>query len=104
MLVMALQLLSNDVIAEDQAPRFMTPYKHSGATEQQKMAYSKGALESLIFGLYSRVDRSLSSYQHLVDCYKEEFESINMVSELPWVYGENLNESLAQRSLRVLNI
>ena len=92
---MALQLLSNDVIAEDQAPRFMTPYKHSGATEQQKMAYSKGALESLIFGLYSRVDRSLSSYQHLVDCYKEEFESINKFADLRWLFGENLNESLA---------
>ena len=55
--------------------------------------YSATPLEQ--FGLYSRVDRSLSSYQHLVDCYKEEFESINMASELPWVYGENLNESLA---------
>jgi hypothetical protein len=95
MLVIVLHLLSNDAIAEDQAPRFMTPYKHSGATEQQKLAHSKGVLESLIFGLYSRVDRNLPSYQHLVDCYKENFESINKFADLRWTFGDNLNKSLA---------
>ncbi len=93
--IILLHLLSNDAIAEAQVPRFMTPYKHSHATEQQKLAHSKGVLESLIFGLYSRVDRNLPSYQQLVDCYKEKFESINKFADLRWTFGDNLNESLA---------
>jgi hypothetical protein len=94
-LALAFKLFSTDVLAAVETPRFMSPYKHAGATDQQKMAYSKGVLESLVFGLYSRVDISLPGYQQLVDCYKEKFESINRFAELPWTLGDNINESLA---------
>jgi hypothetical protein len=95
LLIIGLELISNDIKADDETPRFMSPHRHSGATDQQNMAYGKGALESIVFGLYSQVDRSLPSYQELVDCYKENFELINRSAVLPWVLGENLKESLA---------
>jgi hypothetical protein len=94
-LIITFGIFSNDVMAADETPRFMSPYRLAGATDQQNMAYSKGVLESLVFGLYSRVDISLPWYQQLVDCYKEKFESINRNAGLPWLFGDNLNDSLA---------
>lgn len=94
-LVIAFKLFSNEVMAADDVPRFMSPYRLAAATDQQNMAYTKGVLESLVFGLYSRVDVSTPWYQLLVDCYKEKFESININAGFPWLLGDNLNDSLA---------
>ncbi len=92
---LALLLASNPAHAAGELPKFMTPVKHADAQGGERLAYSKAALETFAFILYSNGAGNTPDYKRLIDCYKSSFDAINMNAHIPWAFARNLEESMA---------
>ncbi|MEY4644742.1 MAG: hypothetical protein RLZZ596_1573 [Pseudomonadota bacterium] len=94
-LILALLPTLNQVQAEDRLPNFMTSGRHIDAQAGEKLAYTKGVLETIAFVLYSYGATSSPDYQRILDCYKERFRDIVMTAHMPWIFAKMLDKPLA---------
>jgi hypothetical protein len=92
---------SSSAIAESIQPPFVNHIKYGDLSDKEKLAYTKGALESIMFTLYSRNLSNTHDYNIMVKCYKKNYSKLSLMAHTPWLFGRDLDKSLAYNILNL---
>ncbi len=93
--------LSSSAIAESIQPTFVNHIKYGDLSDKEKLAYTKGALESMMFTAYSRNLSSTNDYNITIKCYKKNYSKLSLMAHTPWLLGRDLDKSLAYNILNL---
>lgn len=82
---------------------YLDHLKYGKLTTLEFDAYTKGALESIMFVAYSKGLNETEDFHTLIDCLKENYSKLSTSAFTPWVFGRDLDKSLAH-NIFTLNI